>query len=123
MIKPNELRLGNIARVANITGIVKTLYSDGEVEMSFSPEYEYIYEDLHPIPLTHELLELYGVKESGFAFSAGLFELPTVGHQLHYDAGIYTYSYYDKQLRDVEFLHQVQNLYFALTGEELTIKL
>lgn len=48
----------------------------------------------------------------------------------YYDKGILSYSkvykifYYDGEMLEtnVQYVHQLQNLYFALTGSELTIK-
>lgn len=123
MIKANELRLGNIVRVANLTGTIKNLYSDGEVEMSFSPGYEYIYEDLQPIPLAPELLE-----RCGFTVQNDLYSLKMKDDSVLFVSSTEATAFVSQaSIHDAageapcKSLHQLQNLYFALTGEELTI--
>jgi hypothetical protein len=70
--------------------------------------------DCTPIPLTPEIL-----LKSGFeAFDDGWYILES-----------FTWNIYDKLIRwnsfqlKCQYLHQLQNLYFALTGEELEISL
>jgi hypothetical protein len=66
-------------------------------------------EDVKPIPLTEEWLERFNwnpPKDIGVSFS-----LTT--DEIHFVAG----NYYKK----IEYVHQLQNLYFALTNSELEI--
>lgn len=74
---------------------------------------------LIPIPLTEEILMRCGFVD----IQDGWYEL--VKPPLNFNWNIY-----DKQLRalgyrhsHIMYLHQLQNLYFALTGEELNIQL
>jgi len=93
-----ELRIGNW---------VKTI--EGEIQIQNGWEIDEGNET-HPIPLTEEWLERFNwnpPKDIGVSFS-----LTT--DEIHFVAG----NYYKK----IEYVHQLQNLYFALTGEELTVK-
>lgn len=67
-------------------------------------------EDFKPIPLTKKWMEKINwtpLKDIGVSFSL------TTG-EIHFVIG----NYYKK----IKYIHQLQNIYFALTGKELTIK-
>ena len=66
-----------------------------------------------PIPLTEEWLECFGFKYSDLNGDSGLWKIPPF--QIY---GKYNQFIYDYRL-DVNYVHQLQNLYFALTGQEL----
>lgn len=122
-MKASELRLNNWVLQdglpTQITGYM------------FHAEFEGLYEiedEFEPIPLTPEILEAAGLKMVG--------EKPffSMRIQLNKTDELCWYSQ-DKELRyqtigsgftryyKTKFMHQLQNLYFALTGEELEIKL
>lgn len=66
---------------------------------------------IEPIPLTEQWL-----KDFGFHNNDGSWFLESYHiHRNKYDKGWHVSPY-----ADVEYIHQLQNLYFALTGEELT---
>ena len=67
-----------------------------------------------PIPLTEEWLLKFGFEYSDLNGDSGLWKIPPF--QIY---GKYNQFIYDYRL-DVNYVHQLQNLYFALTGEELT---
>lgn len=126
MIKPSDLRLGNLlwydkgkdpnsARVVIVTGIEKkeVTVSDGNLTIVLFAD------ELKGVPLTPEWLERFGFVwsdkyyrwrkrgERGQMF--GLFR-PDSGD------GVWTFPKFTGELK---YVHQVQNLYFALTGQEL----
>jgi len=71
-----------------------------------------------PIPITPEILKRAGFEKDGddYAFDGdGLRITDENGH--YYCNGGYPYDV------ELEFVHQLQNLYFALTGDELEINL
>lgn len=90
--------------------------------------------DLRPIPLTPEILEKAGFETFGGRYSKRIDEyiLLVVDPADFYRYGFYSFS---KDFEDhhnpiilsqdnfVESLHQLQNLYFALTGTELEVSL
>lgn len=75
--------------------------------------------DFKPIPLTEEWLNKFGFKKDNNLytkdFCGGLYSL-----QLNLDYNGTHFTYYDGYVV-LDFIHKLQNLYFALTGEELTI--
>lgn len=87
-----------------------------------------------PIALTPELLEKCGFKKGNICYNNGYsIELLKTDFYLRpsYEGGFYwgfnlSKDKMDCELNDVKsihYLHQLQNLYFALTGEELEINL
>jgi hypothetical protein len=138
MINPTELRIGNLIRY---TGAQYPFYplKDGVVQVeevlsagvnrSQGDSTLYEADKLEGIPLNPEWLErmefnrfadgsyhrpamftwrvLYDAYEKAASYCTGTY--PELGHRVHLNVRI-------------ESVHQLQNLYFALTGEELTIK-
>lgn len=81
------------------------------------PLTEYI-EYLKPIPLTEEWLLRFGflVTYKKAEWTIGAFRVCKT-----FDAD-FVYPDWDINYIDLPYVHQLQNLYFALTGQELTIK-
>lgn len=79
--------------------------------------------DLLPIPLTPEWLEKFGAKRyghgSGYLIDSYYLSVAKDGSFL---IGILFADNSITNLKKLKHVHQLQNLYFALTGEELTIK-
>jgi hypothetical protein len=75
-----------------------------------------------PVPLTEEWLLKFGFETSKWDDNNSLRKM--IG------SNDYTIVFYSNDIceiggvitKKIEFVHQLQNLYFALTGEELTIK-
>lgn len=88
--------------------------------------------DWKPIPLTEEWLVKFGLNKKNYKYWTGYFfkHLNTTNN-LSVDVAIKSKrfslcKYYEKKhsdiiLLDLLYVHQLQNLYFCLTGEELTI--
>ena len=81
--------------------------------------------DLKPIPLTEEWLLKWGFfKEKELTFTKEINENKQFSIVLYKNTNNWTFPYYHKvnTLTSFKYIHQLQNLYFALTGEELKIK-
>lgn len=126
MIKANELRIGNWAESkGKFVQVNYMSYPMGDEQnrvVSFYPNTKGHQDDhnnlnnLNPIPITSEILESCKVMYKHFAdrfyiriVSGGI----SIGQRTK---GI-------KYLRNIKYVHQLQNIYFALTGEELEINL
>lgn len=75
---------------------------------------------LTPIPLTEEWLLKFGFKQTNGAF----FELNGIGFIAGFsitDEFVLSGTFGPRHIH-IYYVHQLQNLYFALTGEELKIK-
>ena len=115
-MKANELRLGN--KLTNFLGEV--FDCNAETIRSFESNY-FPYGKPLPIPLTEEWLLKFGFKYKGNGlYTYGFNEMFKVdchefGIDFYYGN---TYEYFVKP----HFVHALQNLCFALTRKELTIK-
>ena len=69
---------------------------------------------IEPIPLTEEWLIKFGFKQWGDKYTFGL-----KGINIHHRQRGFVLR---KSVPVIQYVHQLQNLYFALTGEELTLK-
>lgn len=103
-MKANELRIGNLVNHINMIIEIKSLHpKDDDVND------EIPFHSIFGIPITEEFKKEFGknknvlVDKSGFViFKNG-----------------YAYQFV---FEDYQFIHSMQNLYFALTNEELIIK-
>ena len=121
-MKANELRIGNYISIPqygsinNITervtsDIIASLYNNG----LHSDRYE-------PIPLTEEWLFKFGFEQPTREFDP--FDKGKLSIHLKdetfVNGRIYFNSWFIVDMNLLKHVHQIQNLYFALTGEELT---
>jgi hypothetical protein len=133
MIEAKELRIGNLlthdARTCRVTSLIENGESNYDIETRFVKGGEVrfnsiIYVGLEPIPLTEEWLVKFGLQHKSFSFDH---------ERLHKDINVgyngddfinnqISLLYKKKVWFKIHYVHSLQNLYFALTGEELTIK-
>lgn len=141
-MRPEELRIGNLFGLSesNKTEVAQYLeetlkqeyfpicaIEGTEVRLFIEEELEFSYSDLIPIPLTEEW-----ILKFGFINNDGDYEIE-IGRQgfrlvLAQDTD-WLLLYRDdigcnyNALIFIDYIHQLQNLYYALTGEELKLKL
>lgn len=116
----NELRIGNIvgykgtSEIAFVELIHKNHFDCRDEFGEFTPNAKY-----EPIPLTEEWLLKFGFKR-----------IEVEGYPVFLNK-IFAIEFYEEEsdvlfenisIAQIKYVHQLQNLYFALTGEELTIK-
>jgi len=84
------------------------------------------YEFMHPIPLTPEILEKCGF-EPHYNVNSDQDEVEWLAHSkldyVTYKDGKFDMGYGFGSLDHIQYLHQLQNLFFSMTGEELEVKL
>lgn len=124
MIKATELRLGNYVSAVS-SGSAPVQITRKNLSHILTSEWtgtDIIGADfsINPIPLTEEWLEKFGFENKGEVQPAGYF-LNYVPIRFQYDVGWYDLGY-DGIYHKIEYVHQLQNLYFALTGNELTVQ-
>lgn len=117
-MKASELRLGNWVEYGNYVNLkligISELFqilNDGGATVPPSN-----YEGLKPIQITEDWLLRFGfekVNSSGLKYYNNSKLNITLDFSINYDAGQRVY---------LKYVHQLQNLYFALTNEELIIK-
>ncbi len=113
----NELRIGNL-----ILNGIGEVFPVNEITIGNFHASQSVLGAFKPIPLTEEELLRMGFEQHPYHFVKGKFLIHEVGH---YSWSLMMFDVvYDEHvdLEIVDFLHQLQNLYFALTGEELKIQ-
>jgi len=79
--------------------------------------------DVKPIPLTEEWLLRFGFEKTKKLYVKYFFGDYIGVHVGDFSVGTYTHKGIAHAVQpSCMFVHQLQNLYFALTGEELTLK-
>lgn len=142
MMKSNELRIGNWARftahdldyVSQVRGVsqyVDHLNNLTTSIMSRSDEsnldYSHTEKQVNPIPITEQWLIDFGFKREEedschwFEMDLAIIKLISndIGKEGYSEKLEFLFDFEFDKLR-IEYVHQLQNLYFALTGEELT---
>jgi hypothetical protein len=138
-MKANELRIGNYVTwkdeesndaILTVTGIVlndcvwvEWEWEDGEKDYT-----ECDFDGLKPILITEDWLIKLGFYEydrMGENIFFSMKQYNDMNWNLHFNRNILTVSFKDlvwNKSFEIKYIHQFQNLYFAITGEELTIK-
>ncbi len=141
-MKANELRIGNLVSHHDFEGYfpkVIGIKSNGVVILEMPTGFGELHSaDYEPIPLTEEWLLNFGFEkfvydseETGYGTEYKLKASEDVFMVYSDDFSLGLYSDESREENDmaviptyehIKHVHQLQNLYFALTGEELTIK-
>lgn len=134
MIQVNELRIGNyIADIWTPNGLFKVTELRKD-KIFYGNCFKAKYDDIRPIPLTEEIL----LKAGGKRFDEDKIILmlndPST-HLVLMKVGTHWFPQIEQTgefasegvnvvfLNFIDYLHQLQNLFFALTGEEIKIEL
>jgi hypothetical protein len=129
-MKANELRIGNLIKFSE-DGTIFTVGSIEEKGFSVQNDEETTWieaEEFEPIPLTEEWLLKFGFhKKDAEWYLHPCFELKIIVFNkgefngvMFYTRNIHTDFTPIYSTTHMNHVHQLQNLYFALTGEELT---
>jgi len=122
-MKANELRLGNYieSNINGCTRIKSGIVQLDEASLYYLFDVDNDWERLKPIPLTEEWLERFGFEKENSINEEWRKEksLPIIkeGDEFSFIVG-----YYENTIGFFKYVHQLQNLYFALTGKELELK-
>jgi hypothetical protein len=118
MIKANELRIGNYIQRDD-----EPLEVDSEIIRNFDELDIILIYKYSPIPLTEEWLLKFGFVKQRNEYIKGDYCLTLI-----YDTTSWLLAEFDYNTdafvhigRNIDYVHNLQNLYFALTGEELNI--
>lgn len=118
-MRANELRIGNLILLNENTIIsVSEMTVYNMIHRAESADYK-------PIPLTEEWLLRFGWGKGEFD-SEYMDNVSLKEEALSYNVDakmlIIETPYHNLEINHIKYVHQLQNLYFALTGNELTIK-
>lgn len=114
-MEANELRIGNITD----KGTIVSFYERG-IHVGFGKTFEF--NEVQPIPLTEEWLLKFGLKKTHYNNQI----IYDSGHQnstyIIIDENSSSYFMWGAYLTSIKYVHELQNLYFALIKKELEIK-
>lgn len=119
-MKGTELRIGNLIygeskRVESVSAIISKDYIEtvGFLGVKISNVLAY---DCQPIPITKQCLV-------NFGFEITNYDIACIENKmyLHFGACHWEYRHPFHPIKVIH-VHQLQNLYYALTGQELTLK-
>lgn len=126
MIQANELRRLNLVKTNKLSvnetpGTIKVVdgLNKSEVDLTDGTTQNLI--GLEPIPLTEEILLKCGFEKLKYE----RYKLVVKGFSIEFElTGKYMFGCFLEMVGlDIQYLHELQNLYFVLTGKELEIKL
>lgn len=126
MIDKKELRVGNLLKHGDQIVTVEEIGDDG-INICWNHEmtgWDYDYTNLYPIELSPEWMEKLGFDQN---LGGYYMDIPNLGY-IGYDVGILELGVAAKfpitaANTSIRYVHSLMNLYYSLTGEELTIKL
>ena len=122
MIKANELRIGNLVNadyLCKVVGIDELGASLIDVNGDESSIVYLTDENIDPIPITEEWLLKFGFEGSnGYYLCPKWYKFRFQKNSIIKFKGL---IFNNKKVNQLIYIHQLQNLYFAITGEELTI--
>ena len=115
-MKATELRIGNLVqdRHSEECGMIDIVVL-GIIDAMENHSYE-------PIPLTEEWLTRFGFRLPAHSWIGDKFHLSEYGKGSKYPNGkmwVVAMNKNNAIIAEIKHVHQLQNLYFALTGEEL----
>ena len=126
-MESNELRINNIISINDKNCIVKGINTDGFLQCKWNDSDTIVWGEpltcFDPIQLTEEWLVKLGFNYGGIWIE--LMGLMSCGRILqHKGIGAKSTAFYinEQFIANIQYLHELQNLYFALTGTELKTK-
>jgi ribosome biogenesis SPOUT family RNA methylase Rps3 len=119
-METNELRIGNWVLTPDGSVQITDIFNGG-INLSddkYEAYPEYSMDRVSPIPLTESILEAAGFENGKIDFQYDVLEIE--------DGNAFLYNEYEgggSYCFPCQYLHQLQNLYHALTGTELKVSL
>jgi len=136
-MKANELRIGNLVKLLDRTVFTISSIEQKGFTVQNKEETTWIEaEEFEPIPLTEEWLLKFGFEKIitdtedayGIDYNLEVPDICYISYSDDFSCSIYGSEYASKNSigaipnwNSIKYVHGLQNLYFALTGEELTI--
>lgn len=122
MINAKELRIGNLIGFGEKYFQVheiqeKCFYVLGEKGV----ELKNTVAELRPIPLTEKWLVKFGFEKTNESEEVEWYRLNNFEIAIHEEDNQVYFVFQHMVLRFIKSVHQLQNLYFSLTGSELTV--
>jgi hypothetical protein len=127
VLKASDLRIGNLVTMLTKNPKKEKPFFTDEIHKIDSNDFYYFDDEVYkPIPLNEEWLFKFGFKYNGFNYDFERFIFHAQGKKE--DGSFYNIEFYIRRNRKnflisliIDYVHQLQNLYFALTQRELTV--
>jgi hypothetical protein len=125
-MKANELRIGNYVNIEGDVVKVKEIYEKG-IHYTYGEYESYATEDfIQPIELTEELLVKLGFEGEMYEICLHTDDFNIAVNLIEIRVDIAYYGNCEAELcikYNVKYLHELQNLCYCITGQELNIEL
>ena len=124
MINAKELRIGNLVeyRITDKFDDRKEWWEVSEIDaddVHWLSKVDAKDEDFRPIPITEEWLFKFGYRKKHDIYYKNNSLLRFIGNEVFYSRGEIDDAEFQEYITSVKYLHQLQNLFFALTNKEL----
>lgn len=117
MIEPSELRLGNFINNNNKVIEITLAQNVTVTANTFSGMLSLRKQDIIPIPLTEDWFIKFGFENKSIYFvKDGEYRFTLAENKVYVQVGPDELGCF---IRTIQYVHELQNLYFALTGTEL----
>lgn len=121
MIKPEELMIGNLVMYEQTTHIVTEIRKDTVcsrwINQSLEElDYECSFEELKPILITEEIIKKFGFQWKNHGLRKDNFVIREYGDGFAVFLSMESFNF----KIDIEYVHQLQNLYFNLTNRSFS---
>ena len=133
MMEAKELRVGNLLQSGNRIVVVENIMPYGINYMAQEEDVDYSFDILEPVSLTEEILLKCGFTkyehDAGYDLEGDItdkcdeYGLSKLSIMDWGDGFVLSNSFSFNLRVELKSLHQLQNLYFPLTGEELEVNL
>jgi hypothetical protein len=124
-MEKKELRIGNLVSDINASDSFFAEVKRLSYRRCYYGLFDCKYSDLKPILLTEEWLLKFNINE---LLNQDVYRINYVSYHKGNNTFNYClvcyhneYGYVDNIFKEIKYVHQLQNLYFALTGQELTL--
>jgi hypothetical protein len=119
-MKASELRINNLVnyKIVDELDERKEWFEPCEID---AVDLQVIDSDYQPIPLTEEWLLKFGFEKSDNNFDWYIKDNYCVSFLKELDLIVFKIKFQTVDICKIKYVHQLQNLYFALTNEELTL--
>lgn len=126
-MKANELRIGNYLKYFDTIIEIDSIRKDNTYYIGGFKNHAKYYNDIDaykPIPLTEKWLLDFGfTKVNEYLYTNDNYRIePFVLNSVNWAFRVITSKTESYMIASIKHVHQLQNLYFALTGEELIFK-
>ena len=117
----NELRIGNLINTISTNKVFESFITDVKgYDILRCEEKSFKYWSYEPIPLTEKWLSDFGFKKTNESEEVEWYSLNGFEIAIHEEDEKVYFVYQHMVLRHIINVHQLQNLYFAITGTELS---